>query len=94
VTGQETWRDLLAEEMRYVGDETPISELRFSVPAETLDVIADENYELRFTAWSPSRVYFACDYDTGCRVWVQSVPREPCDESTLVDEGQLWSMRR
>lgn len=41
----------------------------------------------RFTAWGRKRVYFPVYYDAGIGQWVESVPRDPCEEASMVEAG-------
>jgi hypothetical protein len=74
-----TWRDLLAAEMQRRGDLGPFISAPFR--DAVFDIDAHDHCDARWIAWTTARVYFPCDYDT---VWVDSVPRHPCDERTNV----------
>lgn len=78
-----TWRKELEDACALV-DES-ISDLEhITLTPEEMDKEFDNGYGgsegIPFTAWSSQRVYFPCIYDG--REWVNSVPRNPCDERT------------
>lgn len=75
-----TWRQMLDYQLAK-HNETLLS----IVPDESvLDVEFDDGYGgtegPAFTAWSQTRVYFPVVYDGA--EWLESVPRDPCDEVT------------
>lgn len=78
---QETWQELFDSERK---DRDDTSELEFVFPEDL-----DWNRKfyggyggpegVPFTAWTKERVYFPVVYDGA--EWVESVPRNPCDEA-------------
>lgn len=73
-----TWRGLIAEAAK--GDAI----IACTLTPEELDVKFDNGWGGTegepFTAWSETRVYFPVCYDGA--EWVESAPRNPCDEKT------------
>lgn len=74
-----TWRQLIEDEIKRRGTEFPDT----FIPADlNIDKEFDNGYGGTegepFTAWSDSRVYFPVVYDGS--EWVESAPRNPCDE--------------
>lgn len=76
-----TWRIMLAEEMKDHSDNGPV--LKVSPSDEVLDVEFYDGYGgaegPAFTAWTQQRVYFPIVYDGS--EWIGSAPRNPCDEA-------------
>lgn len=71
-----TWRAAIADAAD--GDEI----IATTLTEQELDVKFDDGYGgaegVPFTAWSKTRVYFPVCYDGS--EWVDSVPRNPCDD--------------
>ena len=58
-------------------------------PKDALDFDTSTIYGIpAFTAWTPTRVLFPATYDSVS--WVESVPRDPCDEVTALVGGGTW----
>lgn len=81
-----TLRELIMEEMRE-RKETWEDVVACTLPAKTLDVEFDNGYGgtegKPFTLWTTNRVYFPIHCDGSA--WIQSMPRNPCDETTKID---------
>lgn len=74
-----SWRGLIDEEM----DEARDSWAEFEGVAPggfDFDAEVNELMPASFTMWTHRRVYFPAHYDG--QVWVDSVPRHPCRETT------------
>ena len=77
-----TWRELILKAIAIDGED----------PSTLICTLADKEMDKKFdrgfgdsegkpfTAWTENRVYFPCTYDG--YEWVDSVPRNPCDEKT------------
>ena len=85
-----TWRELISEEAKRVGDNTVIETVAMAgrppgvyKHEDPLDVEFDDGVGLSegrpFFAWSANRVYFPVVYDGS--EWVGSVPRNPDPDS-------------
>jgi len=72
-----TWRKLIVDEMEEHGESMRDIEDATLIGDEDLDV---QTSMTPFTIWTHNRVYFPACYDSG--EWVESVPRNPCDEKT------------
>ena len=76
-----TWREMI-DRARDEAKDGPI--IKCTLTDEQLDVRFYRGYGGRegepFTAWTEARVYFPAVYDGA--EWVESVPRDPCDEVT------------
>lgn len=85
-----TWRELIAAEMAEHGETQ--EDLIATAPADRifLDTEFDSGWGgsegAPFTAWTAKRVYFPAVYDGS--EWVESVPRDPCDEVTAHIGGE------
>lgn len=84
-----SWRELISralEEQREAWSDV----VRCTLTDAEMDVRFDEGYGSAegkpFTLWTAQRVYFPVVYDGS--EWVESVPREPCDEATKHFGGQ------
>lgn len=77
-----TWRKEIASAMKRAQDPGPI--VASTLTEQQLDTTFDGGYGtpngLPFTAWSPTRVYFPCEYDGS--EYVGSAPRHICNEAT------------
>lgn len=64
--------------------ETRKDIISYTLTEEELDIPFDDGYGgtegKPFTLWTKNRVYFPVQYDGA--EWVDSVPRNPCDEAT------------
>lgn len=82
-----TWRELITTHLKEHPDEEIIA---ITPGEEILDKDFDDGYGTSkgdaFTAWSQNRVFFPVVYDGA--EWVESVPRDPCDEATAHVGGQ------
>lgn len=83
-----SWKEMLAKEMQKNGES--LDELiRITISEEEMDRELDNGRGSEdgepFTAWGPNFVYFPVCYDG--EEWVGSVPRDPCDISTLHQGG-------
>lgn len=78
------WRELINSAL---GDDKLIA---CTLSNEELDIKFDSGYGgsegKPFTAWSETRVYFPIVYNGS--EWVESAPRNPCDEATKHFGGQ------
>lgn len=81
-TGDTGWMPKLRGEMERADDEGPI--ICYTLTADEMRKPFDGGFggtEGRpFTAWSAARVHFPVCYDRA--EWVESAPRNPCDEHT------------
>tara|TARA_R110002012_G_scaffold318308_1_gene536366 strand:+ start:16958 stop:17203 length:246 start_codon:yes stop_codon:yes gene_type:complete len=75
------WKDYIEEQVKKHNDKLVYCTL---TEKEAL-VEFDEGYGIEqgkaFTAWGVDRVYFPVMYDGA--EWVDSVPRDPCNEATM-----------
>jgi hypothetical protein len=84
-----TWRQEISESMEAVGEGWD-AVVGHTLTSEELDREFDSGFGTSqgcpFTLWTNNRVYFPVVYD-GCE-WVESVPRNPCNEATEHKGGQ------
>ena len=83
-----SWQTLLEEEMYFAEDSGPVVHCTLSDEEmkEEFDFGFGTSKGKPFTAWTEDRVYFPAVYDGA--EWVNSAPRNPCDESTNHVGGQ------
>ena len=84
-----TWRDSISDEMEQHNDGW--GNVEFCTLSDTeLDVQFDAGFGgsegKPFTLWTHTRVYFPAVYDGS--EWVESVPRNPCNEATIHIGGE------
>lgn len=86
---QDTWRALISKALAE-RDETFADVVHSTLTADQLDARFDAGFGGSegdpFTLWTAKHVYFPCVYDGA--EWVESVPRDPCDEATAHVGGQ------
>ena len=77
------WFTLISEELK-VQEESWEDVVQTTLTEETIQVMFDSEYGgtegCAFTLWTANRVYFPVCYDGA--EWVNSVPRNPCEEAS------------
>lgn len=83
-----TWRGMLADERANWDDASPL--IAVAPNESALDVEFEWDYGVPngppVTIWTEQRVYFPVTYDG--REWLDSVPRNPCDEAHRHSGGE------
>ncbi len=81
-----SWRDMLHEELIKHNDKLIANTLTTEqMDIKFMDGFGSYAEVISFTAWSETRVYFPAVYDGS--YWVDSVPRNPCNERVIAVGG-------